>query len=52
MIECGFAHDELMAMDEEEFCYWRDTRIEYDRLVKEASDREIERQRGKGNGAT
>ncbi|WP_282093037.1 hypothetical protein [Epibacterium ulvae] len=36
MIECGWGHTELMAMSEEEFCFWRDTRAEYDRLVAAA----------------
>ncbi|MGR3760887.1 hypothetical protein ACUXV3_12270 [Roseobacteraceae bacterium NS-SX3] len=36
-MECGFDHGQLMAMSEEEFCFWRDERAEYDRLIAEAA---------------
>lgn len=30
-------------MDELEFCFWRDTRREYDELIREAADEEQRR---------
>lgn len=47
MVECGWGHDALMAMSEDEFCFWRDQRAEYDRLVREAAEEEA-RKRDKG----
>jgi hypothetical protein len=32
-----------MAMSEDEFCYWRDERAEYDRLVREATEVETKK---------
>lgn len=37
-------------MSEEEFCFWRDERAEYDRLIKEASEEQV-REARKGDGA-
>ncbi len=37
-------------MSEEEFCFWRDERAEYDRLIKEAAEeqaREARKKHGK-----
>lgn len=36
-------------MSEDEFCYWRDQNLEYDRLVKEAAEEEA-RRNGKNRG--
>lgn len=36
-----------MAMSEEEFCFWRDARLEYDELLKEAADEEAAKSKGK-----
>ncbi|WP_301281431.1 hypothetical protein [Loktanella sp. 3ANDIMAR09] len=37
-MECGFSHDTLNAMDEGEFAFCLDARIELDRARKEAAD--------------
>lgn len=34
-------------MSEEEFCFWRDERAEYDRLIKQAVDDQIAEARKK-----
>ncbi|MCC2099160.1 MAG: hypothetical protein KDJ29_19885 [Hyphomicrobiales bacterium] len=36
MIECGFDHDVLMAMDEAEFAFLLDSRIDLDEARAEA----------------
>jgi len=34
-------------MSEEEVCYWRDMRAEYDRLKRDAEEADIKRQRAR-----
>lgn len=37
MVEKGFSHEELNAMTEDEFLYFLDARIVFDKLVAEAA---------------